>query len=93
MQLRFTMEITSSGDVPFVPKSVPLSRSRCQIWCQDGQDNIKSNTEKSAVSCYGALFSCVDNGENQCLYELQRFDICVGSKTATRRRWWLHETL
>ena len=55
------METTSSGDVPFVPKSVPLSRSRCQIWCQDGQDNIKSNTEKSAVSCYGALFSCVDN--------------------------------
>lgn len=25
MQPRFTMEITSSGDVPFVPKSVPLS--------------------------------------------------------------------
>ena len=41
MQPRFTMEITSSGDVPFVTKSVPCHVHGARSGVRMGQDNIK----------------------------------------------------
>lgn len=62
-QLRFMMETTSSGDVPFVTKSVPCHVRGARSGVRMGQDNIKVIQRRVPFHVTALFFSCMDNGE------------------------------